>query len=79
MAINIEQSVRRSNFENRIASGWVDGTRITVQVRLGDNRFGGDPYVVAGSAGNRQHEPFHTIPDAVSRFEELKDEYGLEE
>lgn len=79
MTIDIEESVKKKKFENRIATGYVDGERITAQVRRNDTKFGGDPYVVAGAAGAKDYERFKEIGPAVERFEEIVEEYGLSE
>lgn len=79
MPINIEESVDRASFENRLASGYVDGERVKAQVRVGDNKYGGEPYVVAGTPDNRQYERFRSLNAAVEEFERLKGEYDLSE
>jgi hypothetical protein len=79
MAIDIEESVNRASFENRLASGYVDGEYVEVKVRVGDNKYDGEPYIVAGTPANWQYERFRSLNAAVEAFERIKGEYGLSE
>lgn len=79
MAIDLDETVKRSSFENRLASTRIDGQYVEAQARVGDNRFDGDPYIVYGPAGAEQYERFDSIDAMVEAFEELVEEYDMEE
>jgi hypothetical protein len=79
MAIDLDETVKRGSFENRLASTEIDGQRVTAQARVGDKKFGGDPYIVYGPAGADQYERFDSIDAIVEAFEELIEKYDMAE
>lgn len=72
----VAEVVARTDMEHRESIGEVDGERVVLSVFLGD-----EPTVQAqaGRPARKVSETFPTVHQAVTAYEDLAEEYGLEE
>lgn len=79
MAIDTDELLNKSSFDNKIAQGMSNGEWLSVQARTGDARYNGDAYIVVSTSDVSEYERFQSIDTMLDEYNRIIEKYGIGE